>query len=55
MAASTTHITACPCLAAQARHGTKASVASPLSSFVPRRPATTIHGHSAARAAEATI
>jgi len=55
MADSTTHTTAWPRLAAQARHVAKASVALPLSTFAPCRPASTIHGHSAARAAESTI
>jgi hypothetical protein len=55
MADSTTRAATCPRLAAQERHGAKASVALPLSTFAPRRPASTIHGHLTAPAAESTI
>jgi len=50
-----THTTVCPRLAAQDRHVPKASVALPLSTFGPCRPASTIHGHAAARTAKSTI
>ena len=55
MADPTTPTTAWPRLAAPDRHGPKRSVALPLSPFGPRRPASTIHRHAAARAAEPTI
>jgi hypothetical protein len=42
-------------LAAPDRHGPKGSVALPLSPFGPRRPASTIRGQAAARAADSTI
>jgi len=44
-----------PRFVAQDRHVPKASVALPLSTFGPRRPASTIHGHLTARAAQSTI
>ncbi len=55
MADSTTPTTIWSRLAAQDRHAPKASVALPLSTFDPRRPASTMRGHMAARAAEPTI
>ncbi len=55
MAASPTHTAICPRLAAQDRHGPKESVSLALSSFAPRRPASTMHGHLTAPAAESTI
>jgi hypothetical protein len=55
MSDSTTPTTACPRPAAPDRHGPKGSVALPLSPFGPRRPASTGHGHAAARAAESII
>jgi hypothetical protein len=54
MVDSTTDTAICPCLAAQDRHVPKAAVALPLSTFGPRRPASTIHGHLTMPAAEAT-
>jgi hypothetical protein len=50
-----THTTICPRLVAQDRHAPKVAVAPPLSTFCPRRPASTMHGHLAARAMESTI
>ncbi len=55
MVDSTTPTPAWPRLVAPDRHGPKGSVALPLSPFGPRRPASTIHGHAATRAAEPTI
>jgi hypothetical protein len=55
MVDSTTPTTVCGCLAAPVRHGPKGSVAVPLSPFGPRRPASAMHAHPAARATESTI
>jgi len=58
MADSMTHTTICPRLVAQDRHAPKAAVASPLSTFCPRRGGgvrVTMHGHLAVRATESAI
>jgi hypothetical protein len=55
MADPMTPTTIWPRLAAQDRHVPKAAVASPLSTFGPRRPASAMHGHLAARASGSTI
>jgi hypothetical protein len=55
MADSTTPTAICPRPAAPDRHGPKGSVSLTLSPFGPRRPASTVHGHLAARAMESTI
>jgi hypothetical protein len=55
MVHSTTHTASCPRLAAQDRHAPKAAVPLALSIFGPRRPASAIHDHLTARAAERTI
>ena len=55
MADSTTHTTVCPRPAAPDRHVPKGSVSLTLSPFGPRRPASTVHGHLAARAIESII
>ena len=55
MAASPTHTATWPRLAAQDRHGPKASVRLALSTFAPRRPASAIHDHLTAWAEKATI
>jgi hypothetical protein len=55
MVASPAHTASCPRLAAQDRRAPKAAVASPLSTFGPRRSASAIHGHLATWAEEATI
>jgi hypothetical protein len=55
MADSTTQTASCPRLAAQDRHGPKESVPLALSTFGPRRPASTMHGHLTAWAAQSTI
>jgi hypothetical protein len=46
----TTPTTVCPRPAAPDRHGPKGAVSPTLSPFGPRRPASTVHGHPAARA-----
>jgi hypothetical protein len=55
MTDSTTPTTICPRPAAPDRHVPNGSVAPPLSPFGPRRPASTVHGHLAARAMNPTI
>ena len=55
MVDSTTTTAIWPRLTAQDRHVPKAAVALPLSTFGPRRPASVIHAHLPAPAAEATI
>jgi len=45
----------CPRPAAPDRHGPERSVAPPLSPSGPRRPASTVHGHLAARAMECAV
>jgi hypothetical protein len=55
MTDSTTPTTAWTCLAAQDRHPLKGPVALPLCPFVVRRPASTMHAHAAAAAAESII
>jgi hypothetical protein len=55
MTESTTPTPSCPRPAAPDRHGPKGSVALPLSPFGPRRPASTVHGHLAARAMDSVI
>jgi hypothetical protein len=55
MAPSTTPTTPRHCLAAPDRHPPKGSVALPLFPFGVHRPASTIQGRVAARAAEVTI
>ncbi len=55
MVESTTDTARCPRLAAQDRHGPKASVPLALSTFGPRHPASAIHGHLTARTANSTI
>jgi hypothetical protein len=55
MANSTTPTPAWACLAAPDRHPPKGPVALPLCPFVVHRPASTIHGQAAARAADSTI
>jgi hypothetical protein len=55
MTGSTTPTTICPRPAAPDRHGPKGSVSLTLSPFDPRRPASTVHGHLAARAMEPII
>jgi hypothetical protein len=55
MVGSTTPAPACPRLAAPDRHPPKWPVPPALCHFVVRRPASTIHGHAATRAAEPTI
>jgi hypothetical protein len=55
MTESTTPTTICPRPAAPDRHGPKGSVALPLSPFGPQRPASTVHGHLAARAMASVI
>jgi hypothetical protein len=55
MADSTTGTAICPRLAAQDRHAPKAAVPLALSTFGARRPASAIHGHLTAPAAESTI
>jgi hypothetical protein len=55
MAGSSTPTTAWRCLAAPDRHPPKGPVALPLFPFGVHRPASTIHDHAAARAAEPTI
>jgi hypothetical protein len=55
MADSTTSTIIWPRLAAQDRHDPKESVPLALSSFASRRPASTIHDHLTALAAEPTI
>jgi hypothetical protein len=47
--------TICPRPAAPDRHGPKGSVSLTLSPFGPRRPASTVHAHLAARAMESII
>src|SRR3954468_17157641 len=51
----TTHPAICPRPAAPDRHGPKGSVSLTLSPFGPRRPASTVHGHPAARATESIV
>jgi hypothetical protein len=55
MADSTTSTAICTRLAAQDRHAPKAAVPLALSTFDPRRPASAIHAHLTALAAESTI
>jgi hypothetical protein len=55
MVDSTTSTTICTRLAAQDRHMPKAAVPLALSTFGPRRPASAIHAHLAAPAAQSTI
>ncbi len=55
MVSSTTRTAICTRLAAQDRHAPKASVPLALSTFGPRRPASAMHAHLTARAAESTI
>ena len=55
MVAFPAHIVSCPHLAAQDRHAPKVAVASPLSTFVPWRPASAMHGHLTTPAGKATI
>jgi hypothetical protein len=55
MVDSTTGTAIWPRLAAQDRHVPKAAVPLAPSTFGPRRPASTIHGHLTAPAAESTI
>src|SRR5688572_23072699 len=55
MVDSTTGTVICTRLAAQDRHGPKESVPLALSTFGPRRPASTIRAHLTAPAAEPTI
>jgi hypothetical protein len=55
MADSTTQTASWPHLAAQVRHGPKASVLPALSTFGPRRPASTMRAHLTTRAAESAI
>jgi hypothetical protein len=55
MTDSMTPTTICPRPAAPDRHGPKGSVSPTLSPFGPRRPASTVHGHLAARAMESII
>jgi hypothetical protein len=55
MVDSTTGTASCTRLAAQDRHGPKKSVPLALSSFAPRRPASTIRAHLTAPAAKSTI
>jgi hypothetical protein len=55
MPAPTTPTAGCARLAAPVRHGSKRSVALPLSLFDPRRPASAMRAHPAARAMGANI
>jgi hypothetical protein len=55
MVDSTTRTAICTRLAAQDRHAPKAAVPLALFTFGPRRPASAIRAHLAARAAESTI
>jgi hypothetical protein len=55
MIGSMTSTAICTRLAAQDRHGPKESVPLALSSFAPRRPASTARAHLTALAAEPTI
>jgi hypothetical protein len=55
MVDSTTVTTAWPRPAAPVRHPPKGPVALPLCPFAVRRPASTVHDHAAAPAAESTI
>jgi hypothetical protein len=52
---STAGTAICPRFAAQDRHAPKAAVPLALSTFAARRPASAIHGHLTAPAAESTI
>jgi hypothetical protein len=55
MTDSTTPTAICPRPAAPDRHASKGSVSPTLSPFDPRRPASTVHGHLAARAMKSII
>jgi hypothetical protein len=55
MVGSTTGTAICTRLAVQDRHGPKASVPLALSTFGPRRPASTMRAHLTAPAAQPTI
>jgi hypothetical protein len=55
MVDSTTSTAICTRLAAQGRHVPKAAVPLALSTFGPRRPASAIHAHLTALAAQSTI
>jgi len=55
MVDSTTGTVICTRLAAQDRHAPKAAVPLALSTFGPRRPASSIHAHLTAPAMESTI
>jgi len=55
MVDSTTGTVICTRLAVQDRHGPKEAVPLALSTFGPRRPASAIHAHMTAPAAESTI
>jgi len=55
MTESTAPTTICPRPAAPDRHEPKGSVAPPLSPFGPGHPASTVHGHLAARTMDPII